>query len=125
MNTSAMTGAASATSEASAPLTALAALQREARWATATPQQREVLKRIALQRDRWTAERLAREQAQALRAARTSVPVDAPLAERLMVFARLHPVATAGVAGLALLLGPRKLWRYGALALPWINKLRR
>jgi len=53
------------------------------------------------------------------------VPVDAPLAERLMVFARLHPVATAGVAGLALLLGPRKLWRYGALALPWINKLRR
>jgi hypothetical protein len=120
-----MTGAASATSEASAPLTALEALQREARWATATPQQREVLKRIALQRDRWTAARQAREQALAQRASRTSVPVDAPLAERLMVFARLHPVATAGVAGLALLLGPRKLWRYGALALPWINKLRR
>lgn len=125
MNTSAMTGAASATSEASAPLTALEALQREARWATATLQQREVLKRIALQRDRWAAARQAREQALAQRAARTSVPVDAPLAERLMVFARLHPVATAGVAGLALLLGPRKLWRYGALALPWINKLRR
>lgn len=125
MNTSAMTGAASATSEVSAPLTALEALQREARWATATPQQREVLKRIALQRDRWAAARQAREQALAQRAARTSVPVDAPLAERLMVFARLHPVATAGVAGLALLLGPRKLWRYGALALPWINKLRR
>ena len=77
-------------------MTALAALQREARWATATPQQREVLKRIALQRDRWTAARQAREQALAQRAARTSVPVDAPLAERLMVFARLHPVATAG-----------------------------
>ncbi|WP_231907132.1 hypothetical protein [Comamonas aquatica] len=69
MNTSAMTGAASATSEASAPLTALEALQREARWATATPQQREVLKRIALQRDRWAAARQAREQALAQRPA--------------------------------------------------------
>ena len=35
---------------------------------------------------------------------------DAPLAERLMVFARLHPVATAGVAGLALVPERRELF---------------
>ena len=61
----------------------------------------------------------------ALRTQADTVPADAPLMERLVVFAKLHPIATAAVAGLAVMVGPRKLMRYGGLALPLISKLKR
>lgn len=106
-------------------ITAVAALQSDARWMTASADEREVLRRIAQQRDRLAAAQQAQQQAQALRAVRTVVPADAPLAERLITFAKLHPYATAGVAAVALMIGPRKLLRYGTLALPLISKLKR
>ncbi|HEY4665127.1 MAG TPA: hypothetical protein VIG85_09090 [Comamonas sp.] len=109
----------------SVPITALAALEQDARWLNAGDNERAVLKRIALQRDRLAAAKQAQQQARALRAQVDAVPADAPFAERLMVFAKLHPVATAAVAGVALMVGPRKLLRWGTLALPLISKLKR
>lgn len=111
--------------EPALPVTALAALEQDARWLNAGEQEREVLKRIAMQRDRLAATQQAHAQTKALRAQAHSVPADAPLPERLMVFAKLHPVATAAVAGLALMIGPRKLLRFAAMALPVITKLKR
>ena len=81
--------------------------------------------RIAMQRDRWVAAKHAQQQAKALRTQADTVPADAPLMERLVVFAKLHPIATAAVAVLAVMVGPRKLMRYGGLALPLISKLKR
>lgn len=105
--------------------TALAALEADARWLSASEEERAVLQRIAQQRDHMAAAQQARAQAKSLRAQPVSVPADAPLTERLLVFAKLHPVATAAVAGLALMIGPRKLLRYGGMALPWLAKLKR
>lgn len=107
------------------PVTALAALEKDARWLTAGDEERVVLKRIAMQRDRMAAAQQAKAQAKSLRTQPETVPADAPLTERLFVFAKLHPVATAAVAGLALVMGPRKLMRYGAMAVPLLAKLKR
>lgn len=112
-------------SETPLPVTALAALEQDGRWLTAGDAERAVMKRIAMQRDRLAAAKLARHQSQSLHASPQVVPADAPLAERLAVFARLHPVATAVVAGLALMIGPRKLLRYGGMALPLIARFKR
>ena len=124
-----MSTSANSTSETSkaleVPTTALAALEKDARWLTASEDERAVLKRIAMQRDRLVASKQAKAQAQSLRSQPESVPADAPFTERLLVFAKLHPVATAAVAGLALMIGPRKLLRYGGMALPLLSKLKR
>ena len=126
MSNSATTSANAAT-PAQAPLviSAVAALEQDVRWLQASDDERIVLKRIAMQRDRWVAAKHAQQQTKALRAQADTVPADAPLVERLVVFAKLHPVATAVVAGLALMLGPRKLMRYGGLALPLLGKFKR
>lgn len=107
--------------------TALAILEKDPRWLTASEQERAVLKRIAMQRDRLAAARQAKAQAQAqsLHGQPDAVPADAPLVERVVVFAKLHPVATAALAGLALMIGPRKLLRYGSIALPLLAKIKR
>lgn len=107
------------------PLTALAALKLSTHWELANAPEREVLLRIAAQRDRLNSRQQAQIQAKALRAQRTSVPAEAPFTERLAVFARLHPVALAGLAALAVLLGPKKLMRTGMTLLPVLTKLRR
>lgn len=107
------------------PMSAVEALEKDARWATATEEERVVLKRIAMQRDRMAAARQAKAQVKSLRAQVDAVPADAPLTERLAVFAKLHPIATAAVAGVALMIGPRKLLRYGGIALPFLAKLKR
>lgn len=113
------------TSAAQGPLTAVEALEQSATWAHATAEQRVVLKRIAAQRDRLLARRLARQQAVALRAQATSVPLDAPMVDRLAAFVRLHPVASAALAAGALLVGPRKLMRWGTAAWPVVAKFMR
>ncbi len=93
-------------------------------WSSATAEQKLVLARIAKQRARIKARTAAKAQALALRKTATSqVDADAPLPERLMAFVRLHPVATAAAGGLLMVLGPRKLMRWGSAALPWILKL--
>ena len=103
----------------------LQALQQETRWALANDSEKAVLRRIALQRDRLTAQQSAHKQAKALRAQATAVSPDAPLIERVTTFARLHPVASAGLVGLALFLGPRKITRVAMTVLPLLAKLRR
>lgn len=107
------------------PVTALAALKQSTHWELANAPEREILLRIAAQRDRLSSRQQAQMQAKTLRAQRTSVPAEAPFTERLAVFARLHPVALASFAALALVLGPRKLMRTGMALLPLITKLRR
>lgn len=93
-------------------------------WSSATAEQKLVLARIAKQRARIKARTAAKAQALALRKTTASqVDADAPLPERLMAFVRLHPVATAVAGGLLMVLGPRKLIRWGSAALPWILKL--
>lgn len=93
-------------------------------WSSATAEQKLVLARIAKQRARIKARTAAKAQALALRKTTASqVDADAPLPERLMAFVRLHPVATAAAGGLLMVLGPRKLIRWGSAALPWILKL--
>ncbi|KGG81703.1 hypothetical protein P609_22015 [Comamonas thiooxydans] len=93
-------------------------------WDEATAEQKLVLSRIAKQRARVKARAAAKAQAQALRSMQPAhVDADAPLPERLLSFVRLHPLATAAAGGLLMVLGPRKLIRWGSAALPWILKL--
>ena len=93
-------------------------------WDEATAEQKLVLSRIAKQRARVKARAAAKAQAQALRSTQPAhVDADAPLPERLLSFVRLHPLATAAAGGLLMVLGPRKLIRWGSAALPWILKL--
>lgn len=106
-------------------LSAIATLERSDHWQRATAQERVVLRRIAAQRDRLAASRQAQQQAKTLRSERTEVSAEAPLPERLTTFARLHPVATAAVAAVALCIGPRKLLRYGITLVPLVAKFRR
>ena len=106
-------------------MTEVATLEKDVRWLQATDAQRVVLKRIAAQRDRLAAARRAQVQARALSMSAQAVPADAPLPERLAAFARLHPVATAAVAAVALLMGPRKLVRYAGLVLPLLSRFKR
>lgn len=89
-------------------------------WLDATPEQQKTLQRIALQRDRLKARAAAVAQARQLRQSATQVRSDAPLVERVLTFARLHPVALAVAAAAALVVGPRKLVRVGSAVMPWV-----
>ena len=93
-------------------------------WDAATPEQKQVLARIARQRGRVKAKAAAQAQAHALHEARSAqhVLADDPLPVRLLSFVRLHPVATAAAGALLMVLGPRKLMRWGGVAIPWIVK---
>lgn len=86
---------------------------------------RVVLKRIAAQRERLNARRNARVQALALRSQAPQMPVGGPLVERVVAFARLHPVAVAAAAGVALMLGPGRLIRWTGIVLPLVARFRR
>lgn len=93
-------------------------------WNEATAEQKLVILRIAKQRARIKARAAAKAQALGLRTTQTPhVDAEAPLPERLLSFVRLHPLATAAAGGLLMVLGPRKLIRWGSAALPWILKL--
>lgn len=130
MNTSVNTAAATsqAVEHAETPLviSAVSALEKDVRWMNASEEERRVLKRIAQQRDRLCAAKQAHLQAKGLDAKLPeSVPADAPFPERMAAFVRLHPVATAAAAGVALMVGPRRLIRYGSWVLPWVSRFRR
>lgn len=109
-----------------APVSAsLIALEKEARWLEASAEEREVLKRITMQRDRLSARKAAFQQAAQLRKQATAVSPDAPLVERITTFARLHPAASAGLLGVALFLGPKRIFRLGMTLVPLLAKFRR
>lgn len=91
-------------------------------------QKQQVLDRIAAQRLRLR-ERRARR-AQVLVASHEAHRVaglgpDAPLASRLMVFARLHPIAVAVAAAAAVAVGPRRVVRWAGVVMPLLMRLRR
>ncbi len=87
---------------------------------------RAVLLRIATQRERLNARRSARAQALALQSQQSAhMPTSGPLSERLVAFARLHPMAVAAAAVAALAVGPRRLIRWSGIVLPLVMKYRR
>lgn len=93
----------------------------------APPTKEEVLERIEAQRIRLRERKARRAQvvAQTHEANRVAgLGPDAPLASRLAVFARLHPVVCAVAAAAAVVVGPRKLIRWTGVALPFIMKMR-
>ncbi|GAB1386705.1 hypothetical protein MASR1M59_18530 [Melaminivora sp.] len=94
--------------------------------AVPTPEQQQVIDRIRVQRERWRARRQAQRHMQAAMPRQPSgVNPAAPLADRLLAFARLHPVFVAAAAGAAALAGPRRLLRWAGLLLPLAARLRR
>lgn len=87
---------------------------------------RAVLQRIAAQRERLKGRRVARAQALALRSSQASrMPSGGGLPDRLLAFARLHPVALAALVGGAAVLGPMRLIRWTGIVLPLLAKLKR
>ncbi|MDZ7863698.1 hypothetical protein [Acidovorax sp.] len=90
----------------------------------ATAEQQRVLDRIAKQRERIRARRLARAQSLALAQSAQQASPDEPFAVRAAAFAKQHPVAVAALAGVALVAGPRRLVRWVGLAMPLITRLR-
>lgn len=93
-------------------------------WDAASPEQKLVLSRISRQRARIKARASAKAQALALRQTQPEqVNAEASLQERLLTFVRLHPVATAAAGALLMVVGPRKLIRWGSVAWPWVMKL--
>lgn len=102
--------------------------------AAATPQptaaQQTVLDRIAAQRQRIAAQQ-ARERyvltgdETSSGAAGARIDAAAPLAQRVLTFARLHPVATSVGLAVAVWMGPRKLLRVASVVLPLWSKFSR
>jgi len=90
----------------------------------ATAEQQRVLDRIAKQRERIRARRVARAQSLALARSAQQASPDEPFALRAAAFAKQHPVAVAALAGVALVAGPRRLVRWVGLAMPLITRLR-
>jgi hypothetical protein len=90
----------------------------------ATAEQQRVLDRIAKQRERIRARRVARAQSLALAQSAQQASPDEPFALRAAAFAKQHPVAVAALAGVALVAGPRRLVRWVGLAMPLITRLR-
>ena len=89
-----------------------------------TAAQQRVLDRIAVQRARLSARRLA--QAQALAASNQAAGgANESLTLRVAGFAREHPLAVAAMAGVAAVAGPRKLIRWAGVLLPMLLRLRR
>lgn len=114
----------------STPVPASAAESVQAKVAaldTSLPEtHRAVLLRIATQRERLAARRSARAQALALQSQQSAqMPTSGPLSERLLAFARLHPVAVAAAAAAALAIGPRRLIRWSGIVLPLLARFRR
>lgn len=93
-------------------------------WDDASAEQKLVLSRISRQRTRIKARASAKAQAVALRQTQPAhVDAEASLPERLVSFVRLHPIATAAAGALLMVVGPRKLIRWGSVVMPWVMKL--
>lgn len=94
---------------------------------SATPEQQQVIERIALQRERLRARRAARAQSLALAERNSGLAgaVDESMALRLAGFAREHPVAVTALVAGAMIAGPRRLVRWAGVVLPLVMRLRR
>lgn len=91
-----------------------------------TPAQQQILSRIAAQRERVRARRVAFLQAEnANPGARSTGGDEDSIVLRAAAFAKQHPAAVVALAGAAMALGPSRLLRWATVALPWIMRLRR
>ncbi len=91
-----------------------------------SPEQQAVLDRIAAQRERLRARRVARQKLAAQAAAAEGAGLqDAPWLAKAAVFAREHPGVLAAAAGAALVAGPRRLLRWAGVLLPLVLRARR
>ena len=101
-------------------------LARSSPLSEATAEQQHLLDRIAMQRERIHARRVARAQSIALADSKSAGGgAEDPLAVRLIGFARAHPVAVLGMAGVAAVAGPGRLLRWAGVLLPLLMKMRR
>lgn len=91
-----------------------------------SPEQQAVLDRIAAQRERLHARRVARQKLAAQSAAAEGSSLqDVPWLAKAAVFAREHPGVLAAVAGAALAAGPRRVLRWAGVVLPLLLRVRR
>jgi len=88
-------------------------------------EQQKILERIAQQRERIHARSAAYRQVVALREENQAVDPDAPLPVRLLAFARMHPMAVAAAAAVAMVAGPSRLVRWAGVVMPLVSRLRR
>lgn len=87
----------------------------------------QVRARIAAQRERLQARAQERQQARAQAqdaAAAMAAMAAVPLPQRVVAFAKEHPLALALLAAGVVLAGPARLVRWAGVALPWLIKLR-
>lgn len=90
-----------------------------------TAEQQQVLDRILVQRERLRARKEAYRQTRTVMQTRAGLDPHDPLPKRLAAFAKLHPVAVAALAGVAMLAGPRRLIRVAGLLMPLVSRMRR
>lgn len=81
-----------------------------------SPEQQQLLERIALQRERLRAQRSR---------PRGVIDAEDSLPQQLWSFARRHPAVAALSLGAAVLAGPRRLMRAISVLLPLLLELRR
>ena len=89
-----------------------------------TDAQQRVMDRIAVQRERLDARRVQRAQQKAVVRAQSGVGAGAPLLMQVAVVARQYPLATAALAGVAVVaIGPKNAMRWMGVALPLVMRL--
>ncbi len=91
---------------------------------TPSDEQQKVIDRIAAQRERLRVRRTERAHRLALLLKEQAVASDAPLWFRTAVVARRYPVGVAVLAGVALLVGPKRLVRWAGVGLPLYMRMR-
>ena len=102
--------------------------QMPAHLPSPTPQQQQIIDRIGLQRADLRQRRAA---AQALRATRAQqvasgrINAQAALPQRLLEFARLHPLLVSVLAAASVVAGPKRVLRWVVVATPWATRLLR
>ncbi|WP_042422696.1 hypothetical protein [Comamonas granuli] len=84
----------------------------------------QVRARIAAQRERLQARAQERQQARAQAQDAAAAMAAVPLPQRVVAFAKEHPLALALLAAGVALAGPARLVRWAGVALPWLIKLR-
>lgn len=90
-----------------------------------TDAQQRVMDRIAVQRERLDTRRVQRAQQKAVVHEQSGASTSMPLLMQVVVVAKLYPLATAALAGVAVVVvGPKRVMRWMGVALPLVMRLR-
>ncbi len=87
-------------------------------------EQQKVIDRIAAQRERLRVRRTERIHRTALLRQEQAIVRETPLWLRAAVVARRYPVGVAVLAGVALVVGPKRLVRWAGVGLPLYMRMR-